>query len=75
MARPLPKDVEQDIAGLARRSEIRSVAVMAFILGVAVGVGIGASFISAERGSFYFLIGAGVIAALWLLAAQRRKQQ
>ncbi|WP_262695602.1 hypothetical protein [Kordiimonas aquimaris] len=75
MARPLPKDVEQQIAGMARRSEARSVGVMGFMLGIACGVGIGASFVPADSGSLFFLIGAGGVAALWLFAALRRKQQ
>ena len=75
MARPLPKDLEQTIAGVAKRSEVRSVGVMGFMLGTAFGVGIGASFYTAESGSLYFLIGAGGVAALWLFAARRSKQQ
>lgn len=74
MARPLPKDLEDRIAGVAKRSEVRSVGVMGFMLGTAFGVGLGASVFSVVSGSVFFLIGAGAIAALWLLAAKRRKK-
>ncbi len=75
MARPLPKDLEMRIAGVAKRSELRSVAAMGFILGTAVGIGLGASFVSAESGSIFFIIGAGSLAALWFLAGRRRKEK
>jgi len=76
MARPLPKDLEDQIAGTARRSEIRSVGVAGFVLGGAVGFGLGASFFAAAMpewgGSLLFAIGAGGIAALWFFAGRRR---
>lgn len=72
MARPLPKDLEDRIAGTARRSEARSYGVLGFMLGTAFGVGVGASFFSTGNGSIFFLIGAGGIAALWFFAARRR---
>ena len=75
MARPLPKDLERTIAGTAKRSELRSVAVMGFMGGTAVGIGIGASFSSAIDGSLVFLIGAGIVAALWFFAGRRRVEQ
>ena len=73
MARPLPKDLEKRIAGVAKRSEVRSVAGMAFILGAAFGFGLGASFFSVVGGTVFFLIGAAAVAALWYFAAKRRK--
>ncbi len=77
MARPLPKDLEDRIAGVARRSEIRSVGVTGFILGSAVGFGLGASFFSAAAaewsGALLFAIGAGTVAALWFFAGRRKK--
>ncbi|NVJ71072.1 MAG: hypothetical protein HWE08_11995 [Alphaproteobacteria bacterium] len=75
MARPLPKDVEEQIAGTARRAEVRSVAIWGFILGGIFGFAIGATMFSAGGGSIYFMLGAGVIAALWYLAAGRRKDK
>lgn len=75
MARPLPKDLEQEIAGTARRSEIRSVAVMGFIGGTAFGVGLGATFTSAINGSLIFIVSAGIVAALWFFAARRHKEK
>lgn len=82
MARPLPKDLEDRIAGTARRSEVRSVAVAGFILGGAFGFGLGASFFSAALselgpewgGPLLFAIGAGVVAALWFFAGRRKSE-
>lgn len=73
MARPLPKDLEQEIAGTAKRSEIRSVAIFALILGVIIGFGLGATYSEAVDGSLVFIIGAGNVAALWFLAARRSR--
>ncbi len=77
MARPLPKDLEERIAGVARRSEARSVGVMGFILGTAFGVGLGAAFLSASLPvgveTLFFSVGAGGIAALWFFAGRRHK--
>jgi len=79
MARPLPKDLEDRIAGVARRSEMRSVGVMGFILGTAFGVGIGASFLSASLPAgletLFFMVGAGGIAALWFFAGRRHEDK
>lgn len=75
MARPLPKDLEARIAGVAKRSEVRSVGVMGFILGTAFGFGLGASFFSVIGGSFFFIIGAGGMAALWFLAARQKSKK
>lgn len=75
MARPLPKDLEVRIAGVAKQSELRSVAVMGFIVGTAFGVGLGASFSWAIGGSLFFIIGASSVAALWFFAGRRRKQK
>ena len=77
MARPLPKDLEDRIASVARRSEVRSVGVACFILGGAFGFGLGASFFSAATpdwgGPLLFAIGAGIIAALWFFAGRRHR--
>ena len=77
MARPLPKDLEQEIAGTAKRSEIRSVAIFAFIFGVIIGFGLGmelgGTYSEAVDGSLVFIIGAGSVAALWFLAARRSR--
>lgn len=75
MARPLPKDLEQRIAGTAKRSEIRSVGVLGFILGTAVGYGLASIFQSVQSRSFFFVLGAVMIAALWFYAARRRKNK
>ena len=71
MARPLPKDLEQEIAGAAKRAEVRSVAIFALIVGVIMGFGLGASYSEAVDGSLVFIIGAAIVAALWFLAARR----
>ncbi len=72
MARPLPKDVEKQIAGTARRSEIRSVAIACLMLGTAFGFGLGAAVFKSTGGSFYFIIGAAVVGLAWFLAARAR---
>lgn len=73
MARPLPKDLERRIGGVAKRSELRSVAVMGFIVGTAFGFGLGASLFTAIGGSFFFIVGAAAVAAIWYFAGKRRK--
>jgi len=73
MARPLPKDLEDRIAGTAKKAEVRSVGVFGFGLGVAVGFGLGATVFGAVSGSLFFMVGAGVVAYLWYLAAKRSK--
>ncbi|WP_308909510.1 hypothetical protein [Pseudokordiimonas caeni] len=73
MASPLPKDVEQSIAGNALRAEVRSVAFMAFVLGIAVGFGIGAAVFADSGARYYFVAGALVIGLLWFLAARARR--
>ena len=75
MARPLPKDLEKQIAGVAKISEVRSVATFAFGLGGAFGFGLGAAVFGAIGGSLFFLMGAGVVAALWYLASRRRRDK
>ncbi len=69
MARPLPKDVEAQIAGVARRSEIRSALVMGFMIGTAFGVGLGAVIFRSSDTSWLFAGGAGVLGLVWLLMA------
>ncbi len=73
MARPLPKDLEQEIAGAAKRAEVRSVAVFALIVGVIIGFGLGSTYSDAVDGSYVFIIGVAVVAALWFLAARRSR--
>lgn len=75
MAGPLPKDLEKRIAGTAKRSEVRSVGVLGFILGTAVGYGLASVFQSVQSRSFFFGLGAVMIAALWLYVARRRKNK
>lgn len=75
MARPLPKDLEKQIANTAKKSEVRSVATFAFGLGGAFGFGLGAAVFGAIGGSLFFLMGAGVVAVLWFLAARRRRDK
>ncbi|MFC4349797.1 hypothetical protein ACFO5Q_18245 [Kordiimonas lipolytica] len=72
MARPIPKDAEDKVGGIAKRSELRSVAIWAFILGGVFGFALGATFFSKGGGSIYFMLGAAVIGALWYLASGRR---
>ena len=73
MARPLPEDLEKQIADTAKRSEVRSVGIWGFILGLAFGFGLGAAFFSETGSSFFFALGAAVIAAIWWLVAKKRK--
>jgi len=73
MARPLPKDLEDRIAGVAKKAEVRSVGVFGFGLGIAVGFGFGAAIFGAVSGGLFFMIGAGVVAYLWYLASKRSK--
>ena len=75
MARPLPKDVEEQIAATASRAEIRSVGLACLILGTAFGFGLGAAFFSSAGSTFYFIIGAGVVGLAWYLAARARKKK
>ncbi len=73
MARPLPKDLEKQIAGAAKRSEIRSVGGWGFILGAIFGFALGAAMFGATGGSSFFMLGAAVVAVLWYLASRGRK--
>ncbi len=76
MARPLPKDVELQIAHTAKRSEIRSVAVFAFILGGIAGFGVAASIFSEMSNSKVpFLIVAFAVASFWAFSVYRRKKK
>ncbi|SDE32998.1 MULTISPECIES: hypothetical protein [Kordiimonas] len=75
MARPIPKDAEDKVGGIAKRSELRSVAVWAFVLGGVFGFALGATMFSGGGGSIYFMLGAAVIGALWYLASGRRKKK
>ncbi|MBL4838220.1 MAG: hypothetical protein JKY34_11655 [Kordiimonadaceae bacterium] len=75
MARPLPKDLEEQIAGVAKKAEVRSVATFSFGLGGAFGFGLGAAVFGAIGGSLFFLMGAGVVAVLWFLASRRRRDK
>lgn len=73
MARPLPKDLEDRIAGVAKKSEVRSVGIFGFGLGVAVGFGLGAAIFGAVSGGLFFMVGAATVAYLWFLASKRSK--
>ena len=73
MARPLPKDLEDRIAGTAKRAEVRSVGVFGFGLGAAVGFGLGATIFGAISGSLFFMMGAGAVGVLWFLSWKRSK--
>jgi len=73
MARPLPKDLENRIAGTAKKAEVRSVWALGFGLGTAFGFGLGAAFFGAIGGGLFFALGAGVVAVMWFLASKRRK--
>lgn len=72
MARPLPKDLEDRIAGTAKRSEIRSVGGWGFILGSIFGFALGGAVFGAVGGSFFFMAGAAVVAVIWFLASRRK---
>ena len=77
MARPLPKDLQDNIAGTAKKSEVRSVGIFGFGLGAAFGFGLGAAvFRDASDGNgSYFLVGAGVLCLLWFLTSRRRVEK
>ncbi len=74
MARPLPKDLQDNIAGTAKKSEVRSVGAFGFALGIAFGFGLGAAVFSdaSEGKGNYFLIGAGVFCLLWFFSSRRK---
>lgn len=73
MARPLPEDLEQQIAGAAKRSEIRSVAIFAFALGASVGFSVAAAmFLDSVSGIIPFVVALGVFILLWALASRRK---
>ncbi|WP_417457522.1 hypothetical protein [Kordiimonas sp.] len=74
MARPLPKDLE-NMAGTAKKAEVRSVGIAGFLLGTAFGFGMGAAFFSSAGSTFYFAIGAAVVGIAWWLAARARKKK
>lgn len=77
MARPLPKDLQDEIADTAKKSEVRSVGAFGFGLGAAFGFGLGAAvFSDASAGNGnYFLIGAGVLCLLWFLSSRKRLEK
>jgi len=75
MARPLPKDLEERIGNAAKKSEVRSVGVFGFGLGLAVGFGLGAAVFGVVSSSLFFMIGAAVVGYLWYLASKRRKSK
>ena len=75
MARPLPKDLEDQIAGAARKSEARSYGVFGFVLGVAVGVGLGVAIAGSggeAASTVGFVIAAGVLGTVWFLASRKK---
>lgn len=74
MARPLPKDLEKQIAGVAKQSEIRSVGGWGFITGSIFGFALGGAVFGTAGGTVFFIAGAAVVALLWYLAARRRKE-
>ena len=74
MARPLPKDLE-NIAGAAKKAEVRSVGIAGFMLGTAFGFGLGAAFFSSAGSTFYFVIGAAVVGVAWWLATRAAKKK
>jgi predicted lipid-binding transport protein (Tim44 family) len=75
MARPLPKDLEQTIKGAASKAESRSSLVTGLIIGLIVGFAFGAAIFGAVGGSFFFLLGALGVGAVWFLAAKRKPKQ
>ncbi len=74
MARPLPKDLEMQIAGTAKNAEAKSWGFMGFALGTAFGFGLGAAFFTAIGGIGFFAVGAGVIGAVWYMASRAGKK-
>jgi len=72
MARPLPKDLQEEIKGTAQKAEIRSVGAVAFGLGVAFGFGLSAAIFSDTIKGAYFPVGAGIVALFWFLSTRRR---
>ncbi len=72
MARPLPKDLEDQIAKVAKKAEIRSVAFFAFVTGIAFGFGLGGLVDTSTNDISFFAIGAGVIGLIWFLATRSK---
>lgn len=72
MARPLPKDLENEIKGAASKSESRSSFVVGLIIGGIIGFAIAASLFGAFGGTFFFMLGALGVGALWYVAARRK---
>lgn len=73
MARPLPDDLEKQIADTAGRAEVRSVAIFSFILGGIVGFAIATGFDVNAGGSVPFFVVVGIIATTWGAAFLRRR--
>lgn len=73
MARPLPKDVEDRIKGASSKAEWRSGLFMGFVVGTAVGFGVGLNFKDLTSGVSGFAIGLGVVIGVWFLAARARR--
>ena len=75
MARPLPKDLEERMAGTAKKAEVRSVGIFGFSMGAVFGFALGAAVFGAFGGSLFFMMGAAVVGVLWYLASKRRKKK
>ena len=76
MARPLPKDLERQIADTAKKRELVSVAVFGFMVGTAFGAGLMAAISGTDSNNGGLWLFAGLALCLvgyvWLA---RRKQK
>ncbi|GHF24643.1 hypothetical protein GCM10017044_19150 [Kordiimonas sediminis] len=72
MARPLPDDLQKEIADTATKAEVRSVAIFAFIVGMLVGGCIAGALISDVSGDWFFAGVAVLLAAYWYFSSRRR---
>ncbi len=73
MARPLPKDIEQQIAGTAKKRELISVGFMGFIIGTAFGAGLmmALSAMGSGLNSLWLFAGLGCCIAVYVMLARR----
>ena len=75
MARALPKDIEAKIKGTAVKAESRSGFALGMMVGSALGFGLGAMLFGAISGSFFYLLGAASVLALWFMVSRRKKNK
>jgi len=77
MARPLPRDIEEQTGLAARRGEVRSVGLFCFIVGIAFGFGISAAISADVRAGYsgYAFTGLMVLIAIYVVLASRKPKK